>query len=94
MHADWSNVSRSTSWLQVAALVDMVRDLKLDIFSLKRQEEGLEALAQQIAELLAKHSDGRVIEACAQTLQHCAAAGPDVFKVSHLSQTWRRRFEP
>lgn len=72
----------------------MVRDLKLDIFSLKRQEEGLEALAQQIAELLAKHSDGGVIEACAQTLQHCAAAGPDVFKVFHLSQTWRRRFKP
>lgn len=58
-----------------------VRDLKLDIFSLKRQEEGLEALVQQIADLLVKHSADDVIEACSQTLQHCAAQGPDAFKV-------------
>ena len=67
--------------MQVAALVGMVRDLKLDIFSLKRQEEGLEALVLQIAELLVKHSDEDVIEACSLTLQHCAAHGPDAFKV-------------
>ncbi len=67
--------------MQVAALVNMVRDLKLDIFSLKRQEEGLEALVQQIADLLVKHSSEDVIEACTQTLQHCAAHGPDAFKV-------------
>ena len=67
--------------MQVVALVSMVRDLKLDIFSLKRQEEGLEALVQQIADLLIKHLAGDVIEACSQTLQHCAAHGPDAFKV-------------
>lgn len=61
--------------------MNMVRDLKLDIFSLKRQEEGLEALVQQIADLLIKHSAEDVIEACSQTLQHCAAHGPDAFKV-------------
>ncbi len=30
--------------LQVAALAGLVRDMKLDIFALKRQEGGLEAL--------------------------------------------------
>lgn len=59
----------------------LLRDLKLDIFSLKRQEEGLEALVQQVAELLGKHSATEVLQACSATLQHCAAHGPDAFKV-------------
>lgn len=66
---------------QVAALVNLVRDLKLDIFSLKRQDEGLQSLVQQVAELLTKHSEAAVMHACALTLQHCAAHGPDAFKV-------------
>ena len=77
---EWGHISGDI--MQVAALVSMVRDLKLDIFSLKRQEEGLEALVQQIADLLIKHSTEDVIGACSQTLQHCAAHGPDAFKVS------------
>ena len=72
----------SSCTAQVAALVNLVKDLKLDIFSLKRQDEGLQSLVQQVAELLTKHSEAAVMDACARTLQHCAAHGPDAFKVS------------
>ena len=74
-------LSLSSCTAQVAALVTLVRDLKLAIFSLKRQDEGLQSLVQQVAELLTKHSEAAVMDACSRTLQHCAAHGPDAFKV-------------
>jgi hypothetical protein len=66
---------------QVAALAGLVRDMKLDIWSLKRQEDSLESLLQLIADLLLKHSQLDALDACLRTLAHCTTQGNDTIQV-------------
>ena len=66
---------------QAASLVALARELKLDLFSLQRQEAGLAALLGLVAELLFKHADAATVDACLRTLLHCATSGPDTLQV-------------
>ena len=66
---------------QAAALIALARELKLDLFSLQRQEAGLASLLGLVAELLFKHADAGAVDACLRTLLHCATSGPDTLQV-------------
>ncbi len=65
---------------QAAALVALARELKLEVFSLQRQEDALGALLGLVAELLFKYADAAVVDACTRTLLHCATSGPDTLQ--------------
>jgi hypothetical protein len=58
--------------------------MKLDIYSLKRQEDGLEALLQLLANLLLKQTDVHALDACARSLFHCATHCSESFQVRQL----------
>ena len=66
---------------QVAALAGLVCDMKLDIWSLKRQEDSLELLLQLVADLLLKHTQPDALDACLRTLVHCTTQGNDTIQV-------------
>lgn len=57
---------------QAAALASVVQHLKLEIFSLKKEEQGLEGILRAIVTLLTKHATPDTTQACVQALAHCA----------------------
>ncbi|KAK9814838.1 hypothetical protein WJX72_012382 [[Myrmecia] bisecta] len=71
-----------TDAVKAAALVSILRDLKLDIFSLKRQEAGFEALLRVVADVQSKHVDREVVDECTKTLVYCAHEAPEALKDS------------
>jgi hypothetical protein len=73
---------------QAAALVALARELKLEVFSLQRQEDALGALLALVAELLFKYADAAVVDACTRTLLHCATSGPDTLQARSPAEAW------
>ena len=68
--------------LQASALVGIIPDLNMDMYSLKRQEAGFEALLRVVAEVLLKHVDPDTVAHCARTLLHCTQHGPHAIQVT------------
>ena len=70
--------------MQAAALVSMVRDLKLELYPLKQQQEAFIQLLRAVVDVLNKHVDtAAVVEACT-TLVHCLREAPEELKVQLL----------
>ena len=67
--------------LQASALVGIIPDLNVDMYSLKRQEAGFEALLRAVAEVLLKHVEPDTVAHCARTLVHCTQHGPQAIQV-------------
>lgn len=61
----------------------IIPDLNLDMYSLKRQEAGFEALLRAVAQVLLKHVDPDSVAHCAGTLVHCTQHGPQTIQVTH-----------
>lgn len=59
----------------------IIPDLNMDMYSLKRQEAGFEALLRAVAEVLLKHVDPDTVAHCARTLVHCTQHGPQATQV-------------
>lgn len=76
--------------MQACALVGIIPDLNMDMYSLKRQEAGFEALLRAVAEVLLKHVDPDTVAHCARTLVHCTQHGPQATQVceSHRCSAW------
>lgn len=64
--------------------MSIIPDLNLDLYSLKRQESGFEALLRAVSEVLLKHVEGDTVAHCARTLVHCTQHGPHTIQVPHL----------
>lgn len=73
---------QSMRW-QASALVSIVADLNLEMYSLKRQESSFESLVRGVADVLGKHVQPDVVANCARTLVHCSQHGPDAIQVHH-----------
>ena len=67
--------------LQAGALASILQHLKLEIFSLKRDEETLEDILAAVASLLQKHGDPKSIRHCCLALSHCADSEGDTLQV-------------
>ena len=67
--------------LQACALVGIIPDLNIDMYSLKKQEARFEALLRAVAEVLLKHVDPDTVAHCARTLVHCTQHGPQATQV-------------
>lgn len=61
----------------VAAVVRLVPQLKLEVFSLRRQEKSLGSLLAAVKDVMFKHADVNVAAACSSALEKCATTGPD-----------------
>lgn len=73
-----------SSWdvsLQVAPLAALVQRLKLEVYSLKREEGEHEALLGLLADLALKQREDDAISECLASLHHCATEGPDTLRV-------------
>lgn len=66
-------------WLQAGALVALVREMRLELFSLKAAEKALEGLLKQVADILGKNMAPLLLHECVRTLQHCTQ-GPAAAK--------------
>ena len=67
--------------MQAGALASTLRHLKLEVFSLKRDEQGLQEILTAVASLLTKHVAPSTVSQCLQALVHCAnpsGTGPQV----------------
>ena len=53
----------------------------MDVYSLKRQEAGFEALLRAVAEVLLKHVEPDTVAHCARTVVHCSQHGPQAIQV-------------
>lgn len=60
----------------------------MDVYSLKRQEAGFEALLRAVAEVLLKHVDPDTVAHCARTLVHCSQHGPQAIQVLSMSRAF------
>jgi hypothetical protein len=67
--------------LQAGALVATVRHLKLEIFSLKKEEQVLKDILSTVANLLQKHATPQTVRSCCQALSYCANPGGDAPQV-------------
>ena len=77
-------VFKPESCMQAAALVSLVRDLKLELYPLKQQQEAFIQLLRAVVDVLDKHVDtAAVVEACT-TLVHCLREAPEELKVQPL----------
>ena len=77
---------RLVACMQAAALVSMVRDLKLELYPLKQQQEAFIQLLRAVVDVLDKHVDAAaVVEACT-TLVHCLREAPEELKVQLLQE--------
>lgn len=84
-------VFRPESCMQAAALVSMVRDVKLELYPLKQQQEAFIQLLRAVVDILDKHVDtAAVVEACT-TLVHCLREAPEELKVQLLQDTCAMR---
>lgn len=57
----------------------LVREMRLEVFSLKAAEKALEGLLKQVADILAKNMAPPLLRECVRTLQYCTA-GPAAAK--------------
>eukprot|EP00884_Botryococcus_braunii_P004076 jgi/Botrbrau1/1366/Bobra.0063s0075.1 len=64
----------------VAPLASLVRNLKLEVYSLKREEKEVEALLEMLSELAVKLRHPAAIRECLASLHFCASEGPDSLK--------------
>ena len=90
LHCTWTHTalflcqnhtSSGHAHLQASALVSIIPDLNMEMYSLKRQEAGFEALLRAVAEVLLKHVDPDTVAHCARTLVHCTQHGPQAIQV-------------
>lgn len=58
--------------LQVIPLVQLVREMNLDLYMQKKDDAGFEALLQAVITVFGKHADEELIVECIRTLNHCA----------------------
>ena len=72
--------------LQACALVSIIPDLNLDMYSLQRQEAGFQALLRAVADVLLKHVEADTVAHCARTLVHCTQHGPQAIQVTHFGK--------
>ena len=72
--------------LQACALVGIIPDLNLDMYSLQRQEAGFQALLRAVADVLLKHVDADTVAHCARTLVHCTHHGPQAIQVTYTGE--------
>ena len=73
--------------LQACALVGIIPDLNLDMYSLKRQEAGFESLLRAVSQVLMKHVEPDTVAYCAHTLVHCTHQGPHAIQVTDTNHT-------
>lgn len=64
----------------VGPLVEVVRYVKLEHYSLSHLEHGFTALAEQIKDIFFKHSDTRVLEACGDAFNYFTNEGFEAIK--------------
>ncbi len=67
--------------LQVAPLAALVQRLKLEVYSLKREEGEHGVLLGLLADLALKQREDAAISECLASLHHCATEGPDTLRV-------------
>ncbi|PRW20268.1 sister-chromatid cohesion 3 [Chlorella sorokiniana] len=65
---------------QAAALVGLVPEMKLEVYSLKRQEKNFAGLAASVKDVFLKHADAQVAKECVAALAAAARSGPDSIK--------------
>lgn len=61
----------------VAPIVGLIRHMKLEVYSLRRQEKALTSLLESVKGVFFAHSDPIVCRACVEVLSVCSAHGPD-----------------
>ncbi|DBA75127.1 hypothetical protein WJX77_008338 [Trebouxia sp. C0004] len=69
-----------TDAVKACALVGIIPDLNLDMYSLQRQEAGFQALLRAVADVLLKHVEADTVAHCARTLVHCTQHGPQAIQ--------------
>ncbi|KAL0028278.1 hypothetical protein WJX79_006817 [Trebouxia sp. C0005] len=69
-----------TDTVKACALVSIIPDLNLDMYSLQRQEAGFQALLRAVADVLLKHVEADTVAHCARTLVHCTQHGPQAIQ--------------
>lgn len=75
-----------TDPIQVSCLVAIVPEMKLELYSLKRQENGLSSLLNVVLDIMFKHEELQVAQECIRTIAICAQEGPESIKeVARLS---------
>lgn len=57
-------------------MIGTIRHLKLEVFSLKKDEQGLEDILKTSVSILRKHSLPMTIRSCAAALCYCAEPQP------------------
>ena len=62
---------------EVATIVSLISELKLEVFSMKREEKKLAAVLTTVKDVFFKHADPISTNACADALVCCARTGPD-----------------
>lgn len=65
---------------QVATVIALIPELKLEVFSLRAEEKKLSSLLAVVKNIFFKHSEIRAINACSDALVTCARTGPDTTK--------------
>ncbi len=70
--------------LQAGALASILQHLKLEIFSLKREEETLKDILVSVASILQKHAKSSTMRQCCLALSHCADSGGESLQVTGL----------
>jgi cohesin complex subunit SA-1/2 len=65
---------------QVATVIALIPELKLEVFSLRAEEKKLSSLLTAVKNIFFKHSEIRAINACSDALVTCARTGPDTTK--------------
>ncbi|GAB4819997.1 hypothetical protein N2152v2_007043 [Parachlorella kessleri] len=65
---------------QAAAIVGVIPELKLEIYSLKRQDKAFAGLVGTVKDVMFKHDDAQVATECARALTICAREGSDAVK--------------
>jgi hypothetical protein len=74
--------------LQVAPLAALVQRLKLEVYSLKREEGEHGVLLGLLADLALKLREDAAISECLASLHHCATEGPDTLRVCRTPSFW------
>ena len=59
----------------IAPLVEAVRFIKLERYTLRHEEEKFTAIAEQIKDIFFKHSDKRTLEACGEAFNYFCNEG-------------------
>ncbi|KAF3785962.1 Sister-chromatid cohesion protein 3 [Nymphaea thermarum] len=61
---------------KVAPLVEAVVHLKLELYSLKRQEQNFQAVLQLIKDAFFKHGENETLRSCIKSIAFCASESP------------------